>query len=283
MPNGKGGNSFGGSTKSAPLEGEATRLEVQLQKEALKIEAEGGGQEPDKDVEAAGERERSKLDYRNAPSDLTPAQKDLLNQDRIPWESRQLIKNYFQAVKPTRKLNERSNRTTSRRIPKAIQCRSKQEVAKVIVGYDDIIECVIMSLLANGHVLLEGVPGLGKTSLSPRLRDVVHLKFSRIQFTPDLMPADITGTNIVQENARARSSSNSSRDRSSPTLCWPTKSIAPRRKLSRRCWRPWRRRRFRSARQPTSWTRRFSFLRLRTLSRWKAPIRCRKRNSTVSS
>ena len=77
----------------------------------------------------------------------------------------------------------------------------KQEVAKVIVGYDDVIECVIMALLANGHVLLEGVPGLGKTRLVSTLADVVHLKFSRIQFTPDLMPADITGTNIVQENA----------------------------------------------------------------------------------
>jgi hypothetical protein len=98
---GKGGNSFGGSTKSAPLEGETTILEVVLQKEALKMEAGEGGQEPTQDVEAAGERERSKLDYRNAPSNLTPAQKDLLNQDRIPWESRQLIKNYFQAVKPT--------------------------------------------------------------------------------------------------------------------------------------------------------------------------------------
>ena len=96
---GKGGNSFGGSTKSAPLEGEATSLEVQLQREALKIEAGNGG-EPNEDSEAAGERERSKLDYRNAPSDLTPAQKDLLGQERIPWESRQLIKNYFQAVKP---------------------------------------------------------------------------------------------------------------------------------------------------------------------------------------
>lgn len=96
---GKGGNSFGGSTKSAPLEGDATSLEVQLQKEALKIEA-GNGNEPNEDSEAAGERERSKLDYRNAPSNLTPAQKDLLGQERIPWESRQLIKNYFQAVKP---------------------------------------------------------------------------------------------------------------------------------------------------------------------------------------
>jgi hypothetical protein len=97
---GKGGNSYGGSTKSAPLEGEATSLEVQLQQEALKIEALEGGAEPDKKNEAAGEQERSKIDYRNAPSDLTPAQRDLLNQDRIPWESRQLIKNYFQAVKP---------------------------------------------------------------------------------------------------------------------------------------------------------------------------------------
>ena len=79
--------------------------------------------------------------------------------------------------------------------------RVRAEVAKVIVGYDDVIECVIMALLANGHVLLEGVPGLGKTRLVSTLSDVVHLKFSRIQFTPDLMPADITGTNIVQENA----------------------------------------------------------------------------------
>jgi hypothetical protein len=101
-PNGKGGNSFGGSTQSAPLEGEATALEVQLMKEALKIEGEPGvGAEPDEEKEAAGERERSKLDYRNAPSDLTPAQKDLLSQERIPWENRQLIKNYFEAVKKT--------------------------------------------------------------------------------------------------------------------------------------------------------------------------------------
>jgi MoxR-like ATPase len=78
----------------------------------------------------------------------------------------------------------------------------KQEIAKVIVGYDDIIECAIMSLLASGHVLLEGVPGLGKTKLVSTLSEVVHLKFSRIQFTPDLMPADITGTNIVREGEK---------------------------------------------------------------------------------
>jgi MoxR-like ATPase len=77
----------------------------------------------------------------------------------------------------------------------------KEEVSKVIVGYGEIIDGVIMSMLAGGHVLLEGVPGLGKTKLVSTLSDVMHLKFSRIQFTPDLMPADITGTNVVQENA----------------------------------------------------------------------------------
>jgi MoxR-like ATPase len=78
--------------------------------------------------------------------------------------------------------------------------RVKQEVSKVIVGYGEIIDGVIMSMLASGHVLLEGVPGLGKTKLVSTLSDVMRLKFSRIQFTPDLMPADITGTNVVQEN-----------------------------------------------------------------------------------
>src|SRR6267142_281066 len=79
--------------------------------------------------------------------------------------------------------------------------RVRDEVSKVIVGYSEIIDGVIMSLLASGHVLLEGVPGLGKTKLVSTLSDVMRLKFSRIQFTPDLMPADITGTNVVQEDA----------------------------------------------------------------------------------
>ena len=78
--------------------------------------------------------------------------------------------------------------------------RVRDEVGKVIVGYGEIIDGVIMSLLASGHVLLEGVPGLGKTKLVSSLSDVMRLKFSRIQFTPDLMPADIVGTNVVQEN-----------------------------------------------------------------------------------
>src|SRR5436189_6311 len=75
------------------------------------------------------------------------------------------------------------------------------EVGRRIVGHDEVVAATITSLLAGGHVLLEGIPGVGKTSLVHTLADVLHLKFSRIQFTPDLMPADIVGTNIVQEHS----------------------------------------------------------------------------------
>jgi MoxR-like ATPase len=78
--------------------------------------------------------------------------------------------------------------------------RVHHEISKVIVGYSDIIDDVLMTVLAKGHVILEGVPGLGKTKLIQTLSDALHLTFSRIQFTPDLMPADILGTNVVQEN-----------------------------------------------------------------------------------
>jgi len=74
------------------------------------------------------------------------------------------------------------------------------EVSKRIVGHREINEGILTSLLANGHVLLEGIPGLGKTRLVQTLADVLHLSFSRIQFTPDLMPADIIGTTVVQES-----------------------------------------------------------------------------------
>src|SRR5215467_11960528 len=78
--------------------------------------------------------------------------------------------------------------------------RVHDEISKVIVGYDDIIDDVLMTVLAKGHVILEGVPGLGKTKLIQTLSAALHLSFSRIQFTPDLMPADILGTNVVQES-----------------------------------------------------------------------------------
>ena len=78
--------------------------------------------------------------------------------------------------------------------------RITKEVGRRIVGHEEVVANTVTSLLAGGHVLLEGIPGVGKTSLVHTLADVLHLKFSRIQFTPDLMPADIVGTNIVQEH-----------------------------------------------------------------------------------
>src|SRR5881394_2993640 len=78
--------------------------------------------------------------------------------------------------------------------------RVHQEISKVIVGYSDVIDDILMAILAKGHVLLEGVPGLGKTKLVQTLSDALHLRSARIQFTPDLMPADILGTNVVRED-----------------------------------------------------------------------------------
>jgi len=78
------------------------------------------------------------------------------------------------------------------------------EVRRVIVGHEEIIEQVLIILFSSGHVLLEGVPGLGKTLLVRTLADCLDLTFSRIQFTPDLMPADIVGTNIIGEDAEGR-------------------------------------------------------------------------------
>jgi len=86
----------------------------------------------------------------------------------------------------------------------AVVDRIKKEISKVIVGYDEIINFTIISLLSGGHVLLEGVPGIGKTLLVRTLSEILDLKFSRIQFTPDLMPADITGTNIILEDENGR-------------------------------------------------------------------------------
>src|SRR5262245_51579465 len=80
----------------------------------------------------------------------------------------------------------------------------RSEIGKVVVGQQAIVEGTLISLFAGGHVLLEGVPGLGKTLLVRTLGEVLDLPFSRIQFTPDLMPADILGTNIVMEGVDGR-------------------------------------------------------------------------------
>lgn len=76
----------------------------------------------------------------------------------------------------------------------------KSEISKVIVGQDEIIDQLIIALMSKGHCLLVGVPGLAKTLLIKTLAEVMDLKFSRIQFTPDLMPSDITGTEVLEED-----------------------------------------------------------------------------------
>jgi MoxR-like ATPase len=80
----------------------------------------------------------------------------------------------------------------------------KSEMARMIVGHEGLIEQVFIALVCGGHCLLEGVPGLGKTLMVRRLGEILSLSFSRIQFTPDLMPADITGTNMLTDDPAGR-------------------------------------------------------------------------------
>ena len=80
----------------------------------------------------------------------------------------------------------------------------KAEMAKVIVGQDEVVENLLITILSRGHALLMGVPGLAKTLMVNSLSKVMSLDFNRIQFTPDLMPSDITGTDILQDTAEGR-------------------------------------------------------------------------------
>src|SRR4026208_2064600 len=82
--------------------------------------------------------------------------------------------------------------------------RIRQELGKVIIGQGEVIEQVLITILAQGHALLEGVPGLAKTLLVSSLAKSLHLTFKRIQFTPDLMPSDVTGTEVIQEDSQSR-------------------------------------------------------------------------------
>ena len=78
--------------------------------------------------------------------------------------------------------------------------RVKQEMAKVVVGQHEIVESLLIGLLCRGHILLHGVPGLGKTLMARTLARTLEMEFRRVQFTPDLMPADITGTDVMEED-----------------------------------------------------------------------------------
>jgi MoxR-like ATPase len=88
----------------------------------------------------------------------------------------------------------------------AVVAAIREQIGRVIVGQKDIVEQMLWCVFAGGHALLEGIPGLGKTMLVKTIADTVDLSFSRIQFTPDLMPADITGTNIIQFGGQGETS-----------------------------------------------------------------------------
>ena len=116
-----------------------------------------------------------------------------------------------------------------------------KEIRKEIIGQDSVVEQVLTSLLVGGHSIITGVPGLAKTLLIKTIASITDLNFKRIQFTPDLMPADITGTDIIEEDhttghrtlvfVKGPIFTNSS---------WPTKSTARRPRHNRRCWKPCR-------------------------------------------
>src|SRR5438105_4325963 len=101
-------------------------------------------------------------------------------------------------MSPAANMQERANDF------RAAYAKVQAEIGKVIVGHTDIVHGVLTCLFVGGHALLEGVPGLGKTLLVRTLSQVLDLNFNRIQFTPDLMPSDIMGTNIINESAEGQ-------------------------------------------------------------------------------
>ncbi|HKI19054.1 MAG TPA: AAA family ATPase [Isosphaeraceae bacterium] len=116
-----------------------------------------------------------------------------------------------------------------------------RELARVIIGQNDVLKQILIALFCQGHCILEGVPGLAKTLLVSKLSETMSLKFSRIQFTPDLMPMDITGPTSCRRAGQGGSASFSScTARFSPTSCWPTKSTGRPPRRRRRCSKPCR-------------------------------------------
>ncbi len=116
--------------------------------------------------------------------------------------------------------------------------RIRKELGRVIVGQRDVIERLAICLFARGHGLLMGVPGLAKTLMVNKVAEMMSLRFSRIQFTPDLMPMDITGTDILQDTDRGAGSLSSSTGRFSPISSWPTRSTGPRPRPRPPCSKP---------------------------------------------
>jgi MoxR-like ATPase len=157
--------------------------------------------------------------------------------------------------------------------------RLKDEIAHTIVGNHDVVDGVLMCLLAGGHALLEGVPGLGKTMLVRTLAEALSLQFSRIQFTPDLMPADILGTTVIDDTQQGGKVFEFRKGPVFANIVLAERRRRPSPRSSRRC----RSTASRSASAPTRSTSLSSSSRRRTRSRWRARIPSPRRSSIASS
>ncbi len=164
----------------------------------------------------------------------------------------------------------------------------KTEIQKAIIGQEEIVEKTLLAIIAGGHVLLEGVPGLGKTLLVRSLASALHLTFQRVQFTPDLMPADLIGTKILVDDGHGHSRFEFA---PGPVFCNlllgdeinratpKTQSALLEPRCSRRC----RSKASRWAVKRASSKNRSSFSPRRIRSKWRARILCPRRSSTGSS
>ena len=157
-------------------------------------------------------------------------------------------------------------------------------MARAIVGHEALIEQVFIALVCGGHCLLEGVPGLGKTLMVRSLGEILGLTFSRIQFTPDLMPADITGTNLLADDPSGRKifEFQSGPIFANIVLADEINRATPKTQSALlEAMQESERHRRRQGR--TGWKVRSWCSRPRTRWRWKAPTRCRKRRWTAFS
>ncbi len=152
-------------------------------------------------------------------------------------------------------------------------------VGKVIIGKRNEIRSTVIGLLCDGHILIEDVPGVGKTMLARALSRSIGCTFSRIQFTPDMLPSDVTGVSVYNQKTMEFEFRPA---RLFPRSCWPTRSTGPRPRLRPRSWKRWKSTRSLSMERPTGWVRPFRFSLLRIRSSTKAPFPYPKRSSTAS-
>ena len=116
----------------------------------------------------------------------------------------------------------------------------RQRMGESIIGQEAVVERLIIGLLANGNLLVEGLPGLAKTRAIKALAKNLEADFSRIQFTPDLLPSDVTGTEVYYQKDGAGEFRFEPGARSLPTSCWVTRSTVRLQKCRRRCSKQWR-------------------------------------------